>query len=139
VGKFADFEQVYEPLVLPINGKEYTIPAVKGIDGLRFNAALATPTKDTSDGAPEVFSDAEFTSMLLGDVYQQMIDDGVPEAAVKRAQLTALADFQVGRDAAEMMWATGGDPKALTQYVRDHAPNRAARRSKSTAAAAKTR
>lgn len=134
MAKFDDFDAVYEPLVLPIKGKEYTIPPVAAAEGIRFTAAASGV-----EGA-EFFSDEDMERMLLGpDLKQELLDDGVSDAAVKRILLTALADFQGGRSAAEIMWATGGDPKAMAAYVRQNAPNRASRRSKSTAKANATR
>ena len=134
MGKFADFLEAYEPLQLPIGGKTYTIPPVTLADGARFKLVLTN-----AEGA-EFFSDAEFEAMLVGPALKaEMVADGVSDVAFERVLLTALADHQQGREAAEVMWATGGDPKALKQYVREHAPNRAQRRSKSSGGAAKTR
>lgn len=133
MAKFDDFEAVYEPLVLPINGKQYTIPPVVAAEGIKFTLAASG-----EEDAP-FFSDDDMERMLLGpDLKQQLLDDGASDAAVKRVLLTALADFQGGRTAAEIMWATGGDPKAMAEYVRQNAPNRASRRSKPTASARKT-
>lgn len=134
MAKFDDFDAVYEPLVLPVKGKEYTIPPVEAAEGIRFTTAASG-----EDGA-DFFSDADMERMLLGpDLKQHLLDDGVSDAAIKRILLTALADFQGGRAAAEIMWKTGGDPKAMAEYVRQNAPNRASRRSKSTGKANATR
>lgn len=134
MAKFDDFESVYEPLRLPVHGKTYEIPPVVAAEGIKFTAAASG-----GEDAP-FFSDEDMERMLLGpDLKQQMLDDGVPDAAIKRVLLTALADFQGGRSAAEIMWATGGDPKAMQEYVRQNAPNRASRRSKSTGKATATR
>jgi hypothetical protein len=126
--KFAPFEEIYEPLILPINGKEYTLPAVLASEGDRFTSAVA----GTEDA---FFSDEDLELMLLGaDLKKQMVDDGVSDAALKRVLLTALADYQGGRKSAEMMWATGGDSDAMAAWVKAHAPNRAARRAKTKSA-----
>jgi hypothetical protein len=134
---FKDFSELVEPLVLPINGKQYTIPPVSMVDGIRFNTA-ADP--NAAEGT-EVILDPEFFEMFLGDTYRQMLADGVPGIAITRAAMTALADFQRGRTVAEVMWETGADPKALSEYLTANLPNRAARRqgSKGSGVAKSTR
>ncbi|MGN8024693.1 DUF7426 family protein [Microbacterium sp. 22242] len=124
---FSDFNELYDPLVLPINGKQYTIPPVSFDAGVKINGIV--------DGA-EKLGDEEFFRLILGDVFEQMLTDKVPSAAITRAAQTALADFKYGRGMAETMWKTGGDPKAVESLAPK--PNRAARRSKGTAAANKT-
>ena len=128
---FKDYQELADPLVLPINGKSYTIPAVGLADGIKLTAALDPESKTP-------LADDEFNRMLLGTAYDEMLVDNVPGPAVIRASLTALADFQKGRATAEIMWETGGDPKALTAWVKA-ATNRAQRRSTGTGAAKKTR
>lgn len=128
-----DFNDVFEPLVLPINGKQYTIPPASFEAGVKINGII--------DGA-ETMTDEEFFALILGPVFQEMVDDKVPSAAIIRAGQTALADFRYGRVMAETMWATGGDPKAIDKHLKANAPNRAARRgkkpSKGTGGAKKT-
>jgi len=114
---------------LPINGKNYTIPPLGAADGLRFSGVLKS-------GAEETWSDDEFKRVFLGSAYDEMLADNVPETAVSRAAITALAEFKSGRAAAEIMWETNGDPKALTSYVSKNL-NRASRRSSSTGGAKK--
>lgn len=127
---FKDFNELFDPLVLPIGGKEYRIPPVSAPAGMKFNAAINGETK---------MPDIEFLPGFLGDAYQEMLDDGVSYTAIRRAAMTALADFQTNRSAALIMWETGGDPKAMTEHLQSNAPNRAARRSKPTAAANTTK
>lgn len=124
---FSDFNDLYDPLVLPINGKSYTIPPVSFEAGVRINGIV--------DGTDSL-GDEEFFRLILGDVFDTMLTDKAPLAAISRAGQTALADFKYGRAMAEIMWKTGGDPKAVKSLA--PAPNRAAKRSKSTAAATKT-
>lgn len=123
---FKDYNEFADPLKLPINGKVYTIPAVGLADGIKLTAAL-TGEKD----APTI-PDAEFNRILLGAAYEEMLTDNVPGPAVVRASLTALADFQKGRATAEILWETGGDPKALTAWMEANS-NRAQRRAKTAA------
>lgn len=123
---FSDFNELYEPLVLPINGKAYTIPPLSFTAGGIVNGVI--------DG--EKLDDVEFFRLILSpEVFDRMVADNVPDLAIVRAGQTALADFKYGRAMAGLMWKTGGDPKAVQTLA---TPNRAARRSKSTAAASKT-
>lgn len=118
---FKDYSQVAEPLRLPINGKTYTIPPLTIAQGITLTEHL----DPESTAAP--MNDAEFTRFMLGDALDEMIADGVPDDARKRAVFTALADHQRDRSAAELMWETGGDPKAIQEAVlraqpQDHKP-----------------
>lgn len=126
--EFTDFNDLYDPLVLPINGKQYTIPPVSFAAGVKINGII--------DGV-EKLGDEEFYRLLLGSVFDELLSDEVPSTAIDRVGKTALADFQVGRSMAEIMWKTGGDPKAI-ESLTPPKPNRAARRSKGTGAANKT-
>lgn len=128
MSKFEDYNKLADPLKLPINGKMYTIPEVGAADGIKFTTSVGE--EDTA-----ALSDEEFFTMFLGPAYAEMVADNVPGPAIIRAAMTALADFQRGRATAEVMWATGGDPKAVEQYL---TPNRASRRSTSTGGAKKT-
>lgn len=134
---FEDLTEYIEPVVLPIKGRRYTLPEVSYEDGLRITAAL--------NGRPDPsLTDEELHRILLGDAEQQMVADGVSAEWRGRAYLTAMSDLLHGRFAAEIMWKTGGDPKAIRDLTDSVAPNRAARRkaskqSPSTAADASTK
>ena len=129
--QFKDLAELLDPLVLPVNGKTYKIPAVSFEAGVRIDGIL--------DG-PEKLTDEEFYRLLLSDaVFDQLLADGIPSVWIDRIARTALTDYKAGRDMAVKMWETGGNPKAVAEYDRQNAPNRASRRSKSTAAARKTR
>jgi hypothetical protein len=118
---YEEFAQ--EPLVFPIGGKNYTLPP-RGIpDGI----ALADIISGKDEAAQEL-SGVDLWRMLLGDVWDQMIADGVPLEAATSAGLTALADFQYNREYAEQVWRRETGPKAPT--------NRKARRSKSSTSTA---
>lgn len=125
---FTDFNELYEPLVLPINGKQYTVPAASFDAGTQINGIV--------EHGAEQLGDEDFFRLILGAVFDEMRADNVPSTAITRAAQTALADFKYGRAMAETMWKTGGDPKAIQALAPK--PNRAARRSKGTAAANKT-
>jgi len=133
MGKFQDYLEVVEPLELPLNGKVYRIPEVSREDGIRFRMAV-----DEAEGF-EPLTDEETFRIFLGSAYDEMIADKVSQAFIQRCLDTAMADHLSGRLVAEIMWTTGGDPKAVKQYVTDNAPNRAARRATNTAAATTTK
>lgn len=102
---FKEYESFAEPLALPIGGKTYIIPPVGIRDGLKLTTALAE--KDTK------LTNEEFSRLLLGSAYDELVAANVPAAAFGRVVATALAEFQGGRATAELMWETGGDPKAI--------------------------
>jgi hypothetical protein len=106
---FKDIEQFIEPLTLTIRGKEYPIAALGSLDGIKLAEHLADPTETP-------MSDVDFQKLMLGDAYDQMVADNVPGVYIVRAAMTALADTQGSRGAAEVMWETGGDPKAVNAW-----------------------
>ncbi|HWU33542.1 MAG TPA: hypothetical protein VN108_11755 [Marmoricola sp.] len=150
---FEDYDKVADPLILPIAGKKYRIPEVGMKDGIKFNLdaeatlkvqeeiAAAEKAGDEEAAAaaaakmPAQMGDTDFLRMFLGSAYDEMLADNVPGGSVLRAAITAMTDFQKGRPMAEIMWATGGDPKAIERYLK---PNRATRRSTSSGGAKKT-
>jgi hypothetical protein len=108
---FKDYNQIHEPLELPINGKVYRIPPLGFADGIDLTDHL----DPKSESAP--MTNEAFRKLLLGDAYDEMLADNVPDPSVRRAALTALADFQSSRGAAEIMWETGGDPKVVKERI----------------------
>jgi len=128
---FADYTEFIEPLELPIRGKTYRIPAMSLETGLRLKPFL-------SGQVPKGMTDAKLAQLTLGDAYDEMTADSVPVDAINRAMLVALAEYQSGRAAAELIWKTGGDPKAVEAEVK-RVTNRAQRRSKSSAGAGTTK
>lgn len=109
---FKDFSELAgELLQLPINGKTYTIPAVSAADGLKAEDLI----RRSAQGEPVPMK--ELMPLLMGPVYQELLDDNVSLAAFTRAQLTVIADFQQGRDVAEATWETAGNPKELQKFL----------------------
>jgi len=102
------YEDIVGPLVIPVRGKEYTLPTVSLQDGLRIHASK-------SGGAP--LTAEELNTILLGDAYQQLIDDNVGGDLMDRIWLTAYTDFTTGRDSAEEAWETG-IPKAVREAAK---------------------
>jgi hypothetical protein len=102
---FKDLAEILEPLVLPIRGKEYTIPPLSFQDGERVNAIV--------DGS-EKLTDEEFYRLLLSDaMFDELIADGAPARGIDRIARTALTDYKFGRELALIMWETGGDAAAI--------------------------
>jgi hypothetical protein len=116
---FQDYTEFIEPLALPIRGKVYTVPPMSHKDGLRLTPILL------GEGVPNGMTDAELLRITLGAAGIEMQADGVPADAIDRAMMTAIAEYKFGRGAAEVMWKTGGDPKAIQALT-----NRAQRRTK---------
>ena len=94
-----------EPLAFPIAGKVYEVPPLPWESGLRLTEIL---------NGSEITEDADTQNrLLMGDVWDQMLTDGVPLEALSRAALTCLVDFRMGREAAERVWESGLTPEAL--------------------------
>lgn len=122
------------PLVFPIGGKEYELKPVTIPNGITLQRLINGKDKKLAEQSGE-----ELWKLVLGDLWDQFVDDGVPVEAAVRAGITALAEYQYGRETAEAAWEAGADPKAIQKYVEANQPtNRAQRRSNSTGAAKKT-
>lgn len=101
------YEELVGPLIIPVRGKEYPLPAISMQDGLRIHAATANGT---------FISIADLETIILGDTKQAMLDDGVPPAVIDRALWAGVADFKAGRDSAEAVWEHGV-PKAVMEEL----------------------
>lgn len=136
-----DFSTFLNELELPIMGKTYRIPAVSAELGVKLvllneQAAEVLRIMDANQEAaeaaekagkpapePEPFPDYEIEEnpstpeALLGDVYDEMVADGVPYRAIRLASETAQFDFLYGREAAEAFWNSEGDPKAVARAL----------------------
>ncbi len=113
---FKDWSEVYVPLVLRMGGKEYTIRPLNVPDGL----LIMKHTKP--DAKTEPMPDEKFCRIMLGPALDEMKADGVSFSAMKRAALTALAEFQAGRAVAEVLWETGGDPLMMDDAIKRQIP-----------------
>lgn len=142
---FKDYKEFLSPLVLPIMGKEYVIPAVSAQLGAKLMLAVERAqsimavvnendeaeklAKEKGEEAPEPkpipdfdFDDddneEELYKEILGkEVIAQMQDNNVPYSSIRLAGLTGYHDFLYGRSAAESFWNSGGDPKALAENL----------------------
>lgn len=126
-----------EPLAFPIGGKLYTVPPVGFQTGLRLTEMIqAGPQVQSKETAEDLWR------MILGSAYEEMKADDVPGDALARAGFAAITDFQFGRDAAEAVWESGADPKALTEIMLKRAAEKtppASQRSRSTASGSRTK
>lgn len=129
--KMREFTEFYDGgLVFPYGGKEYAAPEITIEMGMRLNGI-------TNEGQESGLSSVELVKDLLGPVYDEMVADRVPLAFLNRVFAAIVADFQYGREYANVLWETGGDPKAMAEYMKAKG-NRASRRLKSTGGARKT-
>ena len=102
-------EEIIGPLVVPIRGKEYTLPAVTLSDGLKIHASR-------NNGA--LLLSGDLYRIILGDTHTDMLKDNVPGDVIDRVFLTAYTDFTSGRDSAEEGWENG-IPKALREAAKE--------------------
>jgi len=105
---FRDLTDILGPITLPIRGKDYTLPEISLADGLRLHAAGAGK-------AP--LSVKDMLTIILGPVYQDMLDNKVPPSMIDRALWTGMADFQTGREAAEQVWEHGVPKEVLATIM----------------------
>lgn len=104
-----EFEEfIQEPMVFKINGKPYTVPPVGIVNGLVLAGALAGREEQITDKRP----DALWRLVLSSELWDELIEDGVPAVAAARMGMAALADFNNGREVALDVWNSGIDPEA---------------------------
>lgn len=109
---FKDFAEFAKPpLDLPYNGKLYRIPTPDVELGLRLTRGLNGDTEELTSA-----DIGDQWALVLGPAYDEMRADKVPAVFVARAFVTALADFQLGREMAEITWEVGSDPEAVRAY-----------------------
>jgi len=141
---FNDYKAFAGRIILPIQGKDYTLPEVPAALGVKLtllaersaeilriaaeNEAAKTAALAEGKPAPEptplpdwelddIDQTTDLTRALLGPLYDEMVADGVPYAALALAGQVATHDFLYGRDAAEALWNSGGDPKAVAESL----------------------
>ncbi|UQN29483.1 DUF7426 family protein [Brachybacterium kimchii] len=129
---FKDLDQFLDDsLVLPINGKDYRIPAVSAQLGLKLQRILevtedAQNNRASDEDVQELISDAEELELypdVLGDAYDEMLSDGISYPRLRLAAITAILWNVHGEDMAAEFWAAGGKAPE---------PNRAQRRAPKT-------
>ncbi|GII63541.1 hypothetical protein Skr01_36260 [Sphaerisporangium krabiense] len=110
-----------ETLDLPVlvRGKEktYSVAPCSAEVGLRLTARFSDAKKkaaDSDDADEEVVDDETETGLYraaLGDVYDELVADGVPYSTLKVVGQTAVIWHVYGEKAAAFYWEAGGDPK----------------------------
>lgn len=153
--KLGDLGKYFDPgLTLTVLGKEYQVPLASAELGLwvRLCANAAGDINAASSeqemraaierlkNLPELpgGKDVTLEERVLGDVYQQMVDDQVADAYIQFCGATAYVWILAGEDKAAAYWQSGGRPEA------PRPANRQARRAEtrgqtSTAAGTATR
>lgn len=127
--KFGDLDDYWSPgLTLTVRGKEYTLPLPSAELGLwcrrvaavagEVNAAAGTEEIQAAvqavEALPELPGGRNITlqERVLGDVYQQMVGDAVPDPYIQFCGATAYLWIIAGEDAAQRYWTSGGRPEA---------------------------
>jgi hypothetical protein len=135
---FENYESFVDRIELPIGDKTYTLPEVSAKLGIRINLVFdkanealkiqqrneeaAAEAKKAGKEPPEPeplpdLKDADSiikSEELLGtDLFNQMVEDGIPQRAIQMAAQVIYQDFLFGREAAQEYWNSDGDPKAL--------------------------
>jgi hypothetical protein len=106
---------------LPIDGVTYRIDDVDAETGLLIQRLMdagirAGQVGGAVDMDEELLSDAQELNSyedILGDAYQQMVDDGVGWAALKRAAVTTMMWIYFDEETAEKFWESGSAEKAV--------------------------
>ncbi|HET6915576.1 MAG TPA: hypothetical protein VFH56_05745 [Acidimicrobiales bacterium] len=117
-----DLDEFFNPtLRLPIHGKVYVVASPDAKTGLRvqrlmsvgaYAAAGGEVTDDDLDSLE--FDDDEERDLylrILGPAYDEMVADGLPWEIVQHAGQTALTWVAFGRDAADRIWESVGEPQ----------------------------
>jgi hypothetical protein len=131
MAEFRDLgELLDETLRLPIDGKVYVIAAPDAVTGLRVEALFAAGAVAAAGGTPKLPTilgdddEDDLYQRVLGDTYQELLDDAVSHVALKLVATTAMMWTVFGVEVAETYWGRAGKTGEAP------APNRAARRAK---------
>lgn len=131
---FRDLDEflVVEPIVLPIRGKAYAFPgSVSARTWLRLQrinekmtAVRAGQDVDPDDEVASDVDEQDMMAEMMGDVQDEMIDDGLTSAHIKAVFYTLIAFHLSGQAAAEAVWEAQG----AGELEGKASPNRAERR-----------
>lgn len=137
-----DLDAYWSPgLTLTVRGREYTLPLPSAELGL-WCRRLAEVTGEVHNASneqeiqaavariealPQLPGDLSLPERVLGDVYQQMAADQVPDPHIQFCGQTGYIWIIGGEDAAERYWTSGGRPEA------QRPTNRQARRAQNRA------
>jgi hypothetical protein len=138
---------IAKPLSLPVGDVTYEVQPIGYDDGL----TLVSVGNGNSDVITEDSPDELLYRLVMGETWQQMLDDRCPYPVMVRAGLAAIQyqgallnglDTETAIAIAEPVWESGIDPEALAAIVTAANPNSQPETSKtstSTASATKTR
>lgn len=144
---FGDLDQYWEPgLTLTVLGREYQLPLPSAELGLWCRRVAETAgqihsasTEEEVQAAaaaaedlPELPGKMSLPERVLGPVYQQMVDDKVPDPYISFCGQTAYVWIIGGEESAERFWMSGGRPEALSPG------NRASKRAAAKASTGQT-
>ncbi|WP_025620343.1 DUF7426 family protein [Salinispora cortesiana] len=140
--RLADLDAYWSPgLTLTVKGREYTLPLPSAELGL-WCRRLAEVTGEVHNASseqeiqaavariealPQLPGDLSLPERVLGDVYQQMAADQVPDPYIQFCGQTGYIWIIGGEDTAERYWTSGGRPEA------QRPTNRQARRAQNRA------
>lgn len=118
------------PLDLTYHGKTYSIAPLDARTGLTVQRAFAASARlqdgdelTEKDKAVLAEDDEDLWARILGDVYDELLDDGVSFIGLRLAANAAILWTVQDRDVALEFWEAGGKAPA---------PNREQRRAKTT-------
>lgn len=128
---YDDFAGEDAPLALDYRDKTYLVQPLPAMTGLRVQrlisaAERASRGREDEQADEQVVSDTEELDLypdVLGDVYQELLDDGVSFIRLKLAATAAMLWTVYDEDTALDYWAAGGKAPAR---------NRAQRRAETT-------
>src|SRR5665648_380211 len=136
---FRDLDEflTVKPLVLPIGGKEYAFPGDVGGESWLLLERVGQTMRFGGDPNDVAFTSEQEDALkaeMYGTARDEMIADGCSGAQLDAVFQTLLSYHLSDRslEVAEAVWNAQGQPPEVP------APNRAARRSKSTKATAKS-
>jgi len=95
-----------DPLTFPIGGRTYVLR-----DTLKTGLHILELFADEDE--LKGMTNADLWRLGLGDLYDEMVENGAPGEAIARAGVTALTFYRHGRAAAEFIWENDLDPEAL--------------------------
>ncbi|WKU03756.1 hypothetical protein [Micromonospora sp. HUAS LYJ1] len=125
--RLGDLDQYWSPgLTLTVHGREYVVPLASAELGLwcrRLAEVTGEVHRASSDAEmqaavariermPQLPGDLSLPERVLGDVYQQMVDDKIKDPYIQFCGQAAYIWIIGGEEAAERYWTSGGHPEA---------------------------
>lgn len=123
---YDDFAAEDETLQLPYRGKIYEIQPLDAMTGLRVQRLISAAERasrgaDDPSADNQIVSDAEEMDLypdVLGEQYQELLDDGVSYIRLKLAATAAMLWTVYDEDTAMEYWAAGGKAQARNREQR---------------------